>query len=281
VIVMSEYAVDRLAPGDHVCWIFEQDREYLPAMGRFVATGLRERQRVVYFTGSLSPETVAAGLALHTPGVPDAVCSGQLRLDPAGGRLDPAGLTAAFEHDIDRAIDDGYTGLRVIADMGWASGETHHLQGYEERANGLFLDGRALAVCLYDRRLFGAAGLHALSCAHPSTAGPYLPDSWVPMLRVRRTGPASATLSGEADLSNRRALGAVLDLLLAETDAGPIRLDVSGLTFLDAGAAGLLAGTVAAAPAGVVLAGVTPAVGQVLTMTGVSGLVGLRLGAAA
>lgn len=276
---MSENAVDLLAPGDHVCWIFEQDDEYLPAMARFVAGGLRERQRVVYLTGSVPSEAVVAGLASHTLGVPDAVCSGQLRLDPAGGRLDPAGMTAAFARDIDQAIADGYTGLRLVADMGWARGETY-LTGYEERANELFLDGRALAVCLYDRRLFAAAGLHAVSHAHPSTCGTYVPESWAPMLRARRTGPASVSLSGEADLSNRGALGGVLDVLLAEADGAPVRLDARDLTFLDAGAAGLLARAAETATDGVVLAGATPAVVQVLTTTGIASLAGLHLEAA-
>jgi anti-anti-sigma factor len=276
---MTEYAVDLLAPGDHVCWIFEQDEEYLPAMARFVAAGLRERQRVVYLTGSAPAETVAAGLATYTPGVPDAVCSGALRLDPMGGRLDPAGMTAAFARDIDQAVADGYQGLRVVADMGWARGQTH-LPGYEERANGLFLDGRAMAVCLYDRRLFEAAGLHAVSCAHPGTLDPYRHDGRVPMLRARRTGRASVALSGEADLSNRRALGGVLDVLISEADADPVRVDASDLTFLDAGGAGLFAQAAATAPAGVVLAGTTPAVTQVLTISGVASLPGLHVQAA-
>src|SRR5436305_13474664 len=122
---MSENAVDLLAPGDHVCWIFDQDDEYLPAMARFVAGGLRERQRVVYLTGSVPSEAVVAGLASHTLGVPDAVCSGQLRLDPAGGRLDPAGMTAAVARAIYHAIAVGYTCFRHFAATVCACGRTY------------------------------------------------------------------------------------------------------------------------------------------------------------
>jgi DcmR-like sensory protein len=66
---MSDYAVDRLAPGDHVCWIYGRDDEYLPAIARFVAGGLKERQRVVYLTGVVwVPGLRLADGAYHRPG---------------------------------------------------------------------------------------------------------------------------------------------------------------------------------------------------------------------
>jgi anti-anti-sigma regulatory factor len=279
---MTDFPLDVLAPGDHICWIFERDAEYLPTMARFVRAGLAQRQRVVCLTGAGVPD-LADGLA-GRGGLAGAVGSGQVWMGTAtdmylsGGRFDPAAVIGSFSRHIDEAIADGYTGVRVIADMGWAAGYGH-LPGYEERVNALFLDGRALGVCLYDRRLFPAPELYAASCAHPGTVGPEPSTDWAPMLRTRRTGPARLSLSGEADLTNRQALATILSVVVSEAEE-PVRLDVGGLTFVDAGTAALFARAALRAPAGLAFVGVTPAVRQVLSLTGVAALPGVSLSGA-
>lgn len=274
--VATDFPLDVLAPGDHICWIVDRDTECLPTMARFVRAGLAQRQQVVCLTG---------------PGMPDlagtlderaAVDSGQLWLGTAtdmylpGGRFDPAAVIGSFTRHINDAVAAGYTGVRVIADMGWAGSGSGYVPDYEERVNALFLDGRALGVCLYDRRLFGAAELHAASCAHPGTVGPERAPGWTPMLRTRRTGPARLSLSGEADLTNRQALATVLSLVVSEA-AETVEVDVGGLSFVDAGTAALFARAARCAPAGLTFVDATPAVRQVLSLTGVAALPGVSL----
>src|SRR5256885_3748493 len=115
--------VERLALGDHVCWVFEDQDECLAAMVRFVATGLAAREGVLYLTGSLSPASLVAGLEAHGVAAQRAIESGQLRVAPAAdvylsdGRFDPTAVLDACARYIDQAVEDGYAGLRVIGDM--------------------------------------------------------------------------------------------------------------------------------------------------------------------
>lgn len=277
----TDFPLDALAPGDHVCWIVDRDTGYLPTIARFVRAGLAACQQVVCFTGPGVPDL--AGTTDDRAAVGAAVDSGQLWMGTAtdmylpGGRFDPAAVIGAFTRHIDGAIAAGYRGVRVIADMGWAGGSGYErVSGYEESVNALFLDGRALGVCLYDRRLFGAAELHAASCAHPGTVGPERVPGWTPMLRTRRTGRARLSLSGEADLTNRQALATVLSLVVSEA-AGTVQLEVGELTFVDAGTAALFARAARCASGGLAFVDATPAVRQVLSLTGVAALPGVSL----
>lgn len=278
---MTDFPLDVLVPGDHICWIVDRDTGYLPTMARFVRAGLAEGQQVVCLTGPAVPDL--AGTPDGRAALDAAVDSGQLWLGTAtdvyltGGRFDPAAVIGTFTRHVDDAIAAGYRGVRVIADMSWVRG--YEFSGYEEQVNALFLDGRALGVCLYDRRLFGADELHAASCAHPGTVGPERSPGWTPMLRTRRTGRARLSLSGEADLTNRRSLATALSLAVSEAD-GTVALEVGELTFVDAGTAALFARAARRAPAGLTFVDATPPVRQVLSVTGVAALPGVYLSGA-
>jgi anti-anti-sigma factor len=274
-------AVDRLAPGDHVCWIFDDDEQCRAAMARFVAAGLDAGQKVLYVTERLLPAAVIAGLAAQ-----DALAAGQLQVCTADelylpdGRFDPARTIDALAAHVDRAARDGYAGLRVVADMAWARRDppgVMHLARFEAQVNKLFLDVPVMA-CLYDRRLFEVGLLRRAASAHPSTSlAEPAGGARSPVLRLRRTGPASVRLAGEADAGNRLALSAVLGMLIEEVTDRPVRLDVSALSFLDAAAAGVLARAAAAAPAGLTLTGCGASVSRVLTMTGAADAPGLQV----
>jgi len=284
----EECGFDPLMPGDHVCWIFDDDGHCQAALARFVAAGLDAGERVLYATAARPPVEVLAGLAAGAAAadaVREAVHTGQLEVRAAeelylpDGRFDPVRTIDALAEEVDRAGRDGYAGLRVVADMAWARRDppgAGHLARYEAQVNRLFLD-RPVMACLYDRRLFEVGMLRRAASAHLSTSLAD-PDGGAPgpVLRLRRTGPASVRLAGEADAGNRLALSAVLSLLIEEVTDRPVRLDVTGLRFLDAAAAGVLAGAAAVAPGGLTLTGCGASVSRVLTMTGTADAPGLR-----
>jgi anti-anti-sigma regulatory factor len=282
--------VDQLQLGDHVCWIVDDDDQCLAAMARFVAVGLRERQRVLYFTESLLPAALLAGLQAHGVAVAQAVAAGQLQVYTAGevylagGRFDPARVIDVLGRHVSEAVADGYAGLRVVGDMAWALRDppgVQHVSWYEAQVNRLFFGGQAMTVCLYDRRLFEASLLRRVACAHPVTTPAGSDPDWEPLLRVRRRGadPGGLRLLGAADSGNRHALSAALRTLL--DDAGnarePAQLDLGGLTFIDAAAANLLVRAAVAAPAGLTLTGCSNLVTRILTLIGADQVPGLTL----
>ncbi|MEJ3746782.1 MEDS domain-containing protein [Actinomycetes bacterium KLBMP 9797] len=283
-------AIEQVRLGDHVCWAFSGDDQRLDAMARLVAAGVRQGEKVLYLTESLLPTALLAGLAARGLYAEEALERGQLDVRRAqetylaGGRFDPDASVDTFAGHIERAHDEGWAGLRIVGDMAWAlsarSG-ADQLARYEARLNRLFLEGRALAVCQYDQRLFSAAELRRASDAHTGTTVVSMNNHWRPLLRMRRTAePPGLRLAGEADLSNRRALASVLDTLVrdhAENDA-PIVIDLADLRFADAAAVGLVLRAGAVAPAGVHVVGCAPPIARTFALLGADELTNLTIG---
>lgn len=272
--------VDQVDLGDHVCWIHDDDSDALDAVGRFAAAGLRRGHKVVCFTETSTPQAVR--VRVDAVGVPTeaAVAAGQLRILPAvdaflaGGRPTPATLADAVRHEVDQARREGYPGVRLSGDMAWMLGTgvtPDELRRYEVALNPIFPAGRVAGLCLYDRRRFPADQLRLLGAAHPGTAGPDTPRTWSPLLRAYRIGDQPGLrLVGQVDRSNRDALVALLgDLTTGRPATGvPPVLDLTDLSFADAGAATELARAVRAGRVGVRLVGCRPALRRLLHVLG-------------
>lgn len=221
--------VETLRQGDHVCWTVGTDDEQLQVTSRFIRDGLARRHRIVYFTHSLMPQAVSAGLEARGVPVAEAVASGQLRISAsaggylAAGRFDASVMPAAWAAEQDAARAAGWTGLRAIGDMSWAASHlpgAEHLASYEAQVNRVFAEGYAMALCLYDRRLFTAAELAPIISAHPCAKGAGDGDLWEPALRMGyTTDPYRLTLRGEIDAANRDAVAAMIVTLAAESAA--------------------------------------------------------------
>ncbi len=279
--------VDRLRLGDHVCWTVDDNR--LAATAQLAGAGIEAGHRIVYLTESLQPPALLAGL--ESLGVPAerAQRSGQLKVLPAerayltGGSFDPDRTLATLGEQIEDADAAGYAGLRLITDMSWVlrdPGGVDRLTWYEAQTNRLFMDGRALGVCLYDRRSFPTELLRQVAGAHPATTPVRVDPEWMPLLRATRTSDRyGLRLFGEADLSNRQALAAMLDAVIAEQPQGaqPMLVDVSGLRFADAATAALLVRAARSAPAGLHLSGCRGEVALMVDRLGLSAVPGLRI----
>ncbi|MFC7761390.1 MEDS domain-containing protein [Catellatospora bangladeshensis] len=196
--------VDELHPGDHACLTFTDPDERLDLVAEFVADGLHRGQRVICFTDSLSPDELAAELAMREVAAVAAIGSGQLTLyashdAPAveGGATAErmVALIAAERH---RAARRGVPGLRVAADMCWAGRPmaVDQLLTFERQAASLFTDGRLTAICQYDRETFDAVTLAFAADAHHKTIAA-LAYHDTPLLRIcRQHRPAGCASPG-------------------------------------------------------------------------------------
>src|SRR4051812_42531571 len=206
--------LDRLELGDHLCLTFDDDAARRTAAAVYVRAGLRADDRILYFGDE--PDRVLAGLGADGTA---AVASGQLRLAAphdsylASGVFDPLATIDGWRTEAGQARADRYRGLRAMGDMSWAAPPipgADRPPWYEANVNRVSAEGAAMAVCLYDRRLFDGPALRRISGAHPGTVTPGADPATEPLLRIRRTtDPAGVRLDGEADLSNRAALHAV------------------------------------------------------------------------
>jgi anti-anti-sigma factor len=281
-IVGGHPLLEQVTLGDHVCWYVDDDAIRMEAIAGFVRTGLRNRERVLY-SGD-DPEAVVAGLARHGIDTRE-LAAGDFEAGTAessylaGGSFDPVATLLLWRTEITRARSAGYRGIRVLGDMTWASRRypgAEHLAWYEAQVNMNFVDGYVAGVCAYDRRRFDPMHLRRLLWAHPGAAGSEMPFDPGSSLRVRRVDdPWGLRLEGEADLSNRDALRAVVEHLF--DDHPEVTIDVAGLRFADLAAARLLVDAAASGIGQVRLTGVSPSLLRLLSFHGAEGVAALTV----
>lgn len=237
-------SVEALGPGDHACLTFTDGEERLDIVAAFVRDGLMLGHKVVCFTETVAPEQLSRELGDRGVGTADPLRSGQLAMRSsdeswlAGGALTASKMIDVLATQLDRASGEGYPGLRVTADMCWATrpvAAVEQLVVFESEVERLFDDGRLTAICQYDRQSFDAVTLAFAAAAHPRTVAAtiYHED---PVLRVsRQHSPPGLRLAGEIDYTRLDVLGHALSEAL-RVDAN-IHVNLTQLRFID-GAAG-------------------------------------------
>jgi anti-anti-sigma factor len=237
----SAASVDELRPGDHACLTYSDAEERLDIVAAFVRDGIGTGQKVVCLTDPGDSPEFADELAGRDvkPTTP-----GQLSIrdnDAAwlcGGQVSAANMIEMLSSELAAAHRDGFAGLRVTADMCWATrpvAAVDELLVFETRVADLFADGRLTAVCQYDRQSFDQVTLAFAAKAHPRavTAAVYYED---PLLRIcRQHAPAGIRLAGEIDYRRVPELNQALAEALRL--GGDVHVNLAQLTFMDAAAA--------------------------------------------
>jgi hypothetical protein len=265
--------LDHLSPGDHACLIFDDEPLRSRSVAAYIRAGLRQHHRILYH--GQTADRLPAVLAEQGVDVTTALASGQLSLSgtdaayQTGGVFDAEASLTAWMGEAARARAAGYPGMRGIGDMSWARrlDDVAQLSWYETQVNRVFADGYAMGVCLYDRRLFNELELRRLTRSHPATITRNTDPARVPLLRgIRTAKPPGLCVEGEADLSNRQALHAMMEHLTEDHPAAPVplTLDLSRLRFADSAAARILLAPAASGSHRVRVVGASPAVRRLL-----------------
>jgi anti-anti-sigma factor len=236
--------VGGLAGGDHACLTFSDAEERLDLLAAFVSAGLRGGERVLCWTDSIPPDDLARALADRSVRHSAAMRRGQLSIEPVHKALLDAGTASAADmvnvlaEEVDRAGRDGYPGVRVTADMCWATrplAAADQLVAFETAASKLFDDGRLCLICQYDRDRFDAVTLAFAAESHrKAIAAQVYYES--PLLRIcRQYSPPGVRAAGELDYRQQEEF----EQALSES----LRLDrhmlinLRDLTYIDAACA--------------------------------------------
>jgi anti-anti-sigma regulatory factor len=248
--------VDAIADGDHVCLTFSDPDERLDIIADFVAGGLDSDHKVLCFTDSLTPQELTEELSWRGIAVARATADGQLevadgsRLWFAGGSTSAAATLDTLAAEIERARNQGFGGLRVTADMWWATqpvAAVQELRAFEAAAANLNTDGRFTAICQYDRDSFDPVTLAFAAETHAKTvaAVAYHDDALLRICRQHR--PPGIRAAGELDYTRLEPLQqALAESLRLDTE---IHVNLSKLRFLDVTAATVIAKSALSLPA--------------------------------
>lgn len=250
-------SVPEARAGDHLCWVHDGDASFGDAVRRFLAGGLARGERLL----CVGDRAIAA---LHgDPAVLDAdglLADGRLatltvaEAYAATGEFSTAAQRRYYDAATRQARADGFTGLRVVAEVSELAAEPAHaeeLGRWEQVADEYMASGSGMsALCAY-RADLPAPVLARIAAVHPAV---HAPDDLVPFRAYVVDGRLA--LAGEVDTFSAERLATVLTTAPVGRD---VDVDVSALRFVDVAGCRVLAAWAAAA-------------GRPVRLTGASGL---------
>jgi ABC-type transporter Mla MlaB component len=222
-----------LGSDGHACWAFEQDREFTDAALEFLEDGRRMGQRLG-FVGSGPVEEHRERLD-DLGGVGRLIDSGALQLFPltdlykVGEPVDADAQLATYAAATDQALADGYSGLRVAAEVSGLVAEPSCWEAHvrwESIADRYMAKRPLSALCGYDRTALPEELLGDLAAVHPAANGT---ASIAPFHLFADSG--ALVLAGEVDMFSAEALDRLLGL--ASSGDEPAALSLGELEFVD------------------------------------------------
>jgi len=174
--ITPDFWEDRFDDGIHVCQLFSDEEDRVGSLTRYLAAGIGGGQKCGCCT--LDDAQAALGHHLGPSGlsVDDARASGQLSLVDADhiwlakGRFDPELLLSHLSDFQDSAGAQGWSGVRIIAEISPAIPELPgggRLIEFEVEVNRLLHDRPMAIVCQYDLHRFNGAILMDVLRVHP------------------------------------------------------------------------------------------------------------------
>jgi anti-anti-sigma factor len=226
---------------DHVCWVYEDEEEFVDVARRYLEEGLARGERLLY-VGEPHPAELATddGPLADVDGL---IARGALQvLDlragyQSRGSFTPAEPLAFYEAATADARAAGYTGLCVVAEISGLAADPvrrPELVRWEHLADDFMGSGsRMRALCAY-RSDLGRDALTDVASVHPLVHD----DAGGPPFRVWFEGEAIA-LGGALDTFGADRLEQVLTG--THVDRPTVTLDLSAVEFVDVGGARAIA----------------------------------------
>jgi len=166
-----------LAPGDHLCCLYETEEEHRAVLTPFLRQGLERGEKVLYIVDARTAQAVIGYLRDEGLDAESYLARGQLAMLSADdaylkeGTFDPDGMIALLRAETEQALGEGYSALRVTGEMSWALRGlpgSERLIEYEAKLNEFLPGSKCLAICQYDRRAFAPALLLDVLSTHPA-----------------------------------------------------------------------------------------------------------------
>ncbi|WP_278265290.1 MEDS domain-containing protein [Nocardia sp. AG03] len=225
---------------DHACWAYSTrpERDRAAVQWLLEGAGLGQRLLAVTDDADAGARLLAAFAAADTAQAHELTHIPLATVYDVTAPIDTEAQLARYRAEVASALDAGFAGIRVFADITGLTLDPARRPGHtrwEHVADAFMADGNPMAaMCAYDLTATGR-DQDAIMAVHPLRHGP----SQVPTSFGLYWRDGHRILDGQIDQAGVAALRGALAALPEEaTD-----LDVSDLSFLSARAAAVLAGT--------------------------------------
>ncbi|MGM1057671.1 MEDS domain-containing protein [Saccharothrix sp. Mg75] len=262
-----------LGAHDHVCWRYDDPRDFHGHVREFLAEGMAEGQRVCYVgTGDVAD---LVGHLRGVEGVDEALRSGAAAvasLDatyPVDAVIEPSAQVRTYAEATRAALAAGFTGLRVAADCTSLVRTPEQLAAFAryEHLIDRYMTGHPFsAMCAYSGAELEDRAIAELACMHPNT------NSSSAGFRLHAAEGGVVVLGGEVDLSNGDLFTLALTRAALRPDGGRLVVDASELAFLDHRALLHLADHVADLGATAVLRAPWPGIDTLVDLLDITGV---------
>jgi anti-anti-sigma factor len=231
-----------VGPADHLCWVYDDATSLPAAAGRFLAGGLARGERLVFVGADDDVRRLHRDPGPLGP-IGDLVSSGTLVLLPmeeaydGDGGFVPEQQHAFYDALTRRALAEGHTGLRVVAELTPLAASPERradLARWEHLADEFMATGSGMsALCAYRRDVLAPEVLAEVAAVHPLLRLPAaVPTDVLAPFRVYVDG-GRVTVAGSVDSFGADRLRRVLATSPAGR-AGTDVLDLGRLDFADA-----------------------------------------------
>ena len=161
----------------HSCCLYHTNSEQAAIVGRFIYDGLSRHEKVLSIINPWDTGGFLHSYSHDDFDLASAIRKGHLRFPTITDTylrtspFHPAHMIQRLHHETTQALEHGYTGLRVTADMTWALHYNIPLQtlvAYETQVDNFLRHHPCTGLCRYDRFHFSHTMLEDLIPIHAS-----------------------------------------------------------------------------------------------------------------
>ncbi len=169
------FADDPCLESEHLCMFYSSQEESRITSAAFIREGVERSERVIYCSPSATL-LIAECLRENGLNAADLASGGSLRFASPSDfflpkvQFEPEATIELLISETERALEDGFCGLRMVSDMIWLRQSppgSERVIEFEARLTAILRSRRCTLLCQYDRRSFGPAVLLHLLTFHP------------------------------------------------------------------------------------------------------------------
>jgi len=163
-------------PGVHICQIFSGENEWQESLLKYLASGIQGSEKTCCFSEKATDALLEEAFEREGISYAEAKKTEAVSLSPTeeayfeNNRFSPERMLTLVKAFYDTALDEGFTGARVIGEM---SPRIQQIEGgerlmeYESKISLLLKTTPITAVCQYDARGFDGAAILDILKVHP------------------------------------------------------------------------------------------------------------------